>query len=48
MDFKQEYDLIVSLGGNCMVANNLRYRNMRPFSLPFDWVYMIDEKPLKY
>ena len=43
-----KYDLIISLGGNCMVANNLRYRNMRPFSLPFDWVYMIDKKPLKY
>lgn len=43
-----EYDLIISLGGNCMAANNLRYRNMRPFSLPFDWVYMQDKKPLKY
>lgn len=48
MDSKQEYDLIVSLGGNCMVAGNLRYRNIRPFSLPFDWVFMDDEKPLKY
>ncbi len=43
-----QYDLIVSLGGNCMVANNLRYRGMRAFSLPFDWVYMQDTKPLKY
>ena len=48
MHFNQEYDLIVSLGGNCMVANNMRYRDMRPFSLPFDWVFMDDEKPLIY
>ncbi len=48
MSGKLKYDLIVSLGGNCMVAHNLRYRNMRPFSLPFDWIYMQNEKPLKY
>lgn len=45
---KKEYDLIVSLGENCMVAHNLRYRKMRPFSLPFDWVYMEDDKTLRY
>lgn len=39
-----QYDLIVSLGGNCMVANNLRYRNMLAFSIPFDWGYMQDKK----
>ncbi len=44
----KQYDLICSLGGNCSVAHNLRYRNMRPFSLPFDWVYMKDEMPIKY
>lgn len=43
-----QYDLIVSLGGNCMVANNLRYRNMLAFSIPFDWGYMQDKKKLKY
>jgi len=45
---KKEYDLICSLGGNCSVAHNLRYRNMRPFSLPFDWVYMENEKTIQY
>lgn len=45
---KKEYDLIVSLGENCMVANNLRYRLMRPFSLPFDRVYMENERTLRY
>ena len=48
MDGKKEYDLIVSLGGNCSVAHNLRYRGMRPFSLPFDWCYMEDESPIVY
>ncbi len=45
---QNEYDVIISLGGNCTVANNLRYRNMRHFSLPFDWVYMLDDTPLIY
>lgn len=43
-----KYDVICSLGGNCSVAHNLLYRKKRPFSLPFDWVYMEDESPLIY
>ena len=43
---KESYDYIISLGGNCTVAHNLRFRNMRPFSLPLDWVYIEDEKPI--
>ena len=42
------YDLICSLGGNCAIAYNLRYRNMRYFSLPFDWTYIKDEKPIEF
>ena len=45
---KQKYDFICSLGGNCSVAHNLRYRNMRSFSLPFDWTLMANEQPIEY
>ena len=44
---KKEYDLICSLGGNCSAAHNLRYRNMRYFSLPFDWCFIVNENPIK-
>lgn len=47
-DDVRTYNLIVSLGGNCAAAFQLRYRNMRLFSLPFDWVYIEDEKPVEY
>ena len=43
---RKQYDLICSLGGNCSVAHNLRFRNMRPFSLPFDWCYILDDAPI--
>ncbi len=36
---KEKYDLICSLGGNCAAAHNLRYRNLRDASYPFDWTY---------
>lgn len=39
---KNEYDLIVSLGGNCYVAKQLQHRGMRPFSLALDWTLMTD------
>lgn len=42
----KEYDLICSLGGNCSAAHNLRFRNLRKFSLPFDWCYIVDETPI--
>lgn len=42
------YKLIVSLGGNCAVAHNLRLRNLRPYSLPFDWVYLVDDQPIRF
>lgn len=37
------YDLAFSLGGNCAVASQLRQRGLRPYSLPFDWVYMLKD-----
>ncbi len=33
-----KYDCIISLGGNCAVANNLKFRGLRQYSLPFDWL----------
>ncbi len=45
---KNEYDLICSLGGNCAAAHNLLYRNLRKYSLPFDWCYIKSEQPIKY
>lgn len=42
----KEYDLIFSLGANCSAAHNLHFRGLRPFSLPFDWTFIKDEKAL--
>lgn len=44
---RTDYDLIISLGGNCSVAQQVRHRGMRICSLPLDWLFMPDEKPLK-
>ena len=43
-----EYDLVISLGGNCAVASQLRHRGKRSFSLPFDWALMSDDAPIRY
>ncbi len=43
---KKKYDLICSLGGNCSAANNLKFRKLRTFSLPFDWTYILNDKPI--
>ena len=45
---KQVFDLIISLGGNCSVASQCIYRNIRKFSLPFDYSFMANEDPIKY
>lgn len=45
---EKSYDLIVSLGGNCAVAQQLVWRNKRPFSLGLDWLSMPDEKPVRF
>ena len=45
---RDKYDLIVSLGGNCSAAHNLRFRGLRPVSLPFDCVYLVDEQPIRF
>ncbi len=43
---KENFDLVCSLGGNCMVSHNLLERGMRDCSLPFDWLCFKDEKTL--
>jgi hypothetical protein len=40
------YDFILSLGGSCAVANQLKVRGLRPFSLPFDWVFCVSPDAL--
>ena len=37
---RNTYDAIISLGGNCGAASQLRMRGLRPQSMPFDWTYM--------
>ena len=39
------YDLVVSLGANCTAAAQLRIRGLRHVALPFDWLYVVDERP---
>ena len=46
MRMKKEYDLILSLGGSCAVANQLKVRGLRPYSLPFDWVFCVSPDAL--
>ena len=45
---RTEYDLIASLGGNCTAAAHLRRRGMRPYSLPFDWLFMDTPQTIEY
>lgn len=44
---RDEYDLIVSLGGSCNAAMQLRHRGKRFCSLMLDWTMMTDLKPVK-
>ena len=43
-----EYDYVISLGGNCATASQLVHRGKRPCSLPFDWSLMADVRPIEY
>lgn len=44
---KKEYDLACSLGGSCASAHNLFYRKMRYVSLPFDWLFLVEQKTIE-
>lgn len=39
------YDLVASLGANCAAAHNINLRGLRKVALPFDWTYVVDERP---
>ena len=43
----EEYDIIVSLGGSCSAAAQLKHRGKRPYSLPLDWALMTDDRPIR-
>jgi len=45
---KIEFDVVVSLGGNCSAASQLRMRGKRNMSLPLDWTLMRDRRPVEY
>lgn len=45
---KRVYDLCFSLGANCSAAHNLDIRRLRPFALPLDWTYIVDEQPIRW
>jgi hypothetical protein len=44
----KSYDVIISLGGNCGAASQLRMRGLRPVSLPFDWTYMDSSETIEW
>ncbi|MBR3924605.1 MAG: hypothetical protein IKJ45_15915 [Kiritimatiellae bacterium] len=46
MNTVKSYDLILSLGGSCAVANQLKVRGLRPFSLPLDWIFCVSPDTL--
>ena len=39
-------DMIFSVGGDCIAASQQRNRNLRPYSLPFDWCFSAGESAL--
>ena len=45
---KREYDLIVSLGGNCAAACQMKHRGLRRVALGFDWLAMDDLRAIHY
>lgn len=45
---EQHYDFVCSLGGSCAVAKQLKFKGLRKQSLPFDWLFHLDNTPLQY
>ena len=45
---RNEYDYIISLGGNCNVSEQLKHRGLRKCSFPLDSTLMKDSKPVKW
>lgn len=44
---RKDFDIILSLGGNCSAAGQLKHRGLRRCSFPLDWTWMGDEKPIR-
>lgn len=44
----KHYDFVCSLGGSCAVAKQLKFKGLRKESLPFDWLFHLDNLPLQY
>lgn len=44
----KQYDMAISLGGNCAAAIQLNFRGLRKYSLPFDYLFMRDEQTIKW
>ncbi len=42
------YDIVVSLGGSCAVAKQLKFHELRKCSFPFDWLFHFTNKTLEY
>lgn len=47
-EMKSEYDSIISLGGFCGAASQLRARGLRPCSYPLDWVFMDSPESIEW
>ena len=45
---KEYYDFVCSLGGSCAIAKQLKFKGLRKESLPFDWLFHLDDRPLRY
>lgn len=43
---RKTYDMILSLGGSCAAASQLKWRGLRQTSCPFDWLYCISPETL--
>ena len=45
---KEKFDMIISLGGSCAAATQMTGRALRAYSLPFDWTFTSDYRPVEY
>ncbi len=43
---RQDYDEVISLGGSCSAALQLKHRGKRKCSYPLDWTWMTDTRPV--
>lgn len=43
---RKDYDEVISLGGSCSAASQLKHRGKRKCSYPLDWTWMTDTRPV--